>query len=82
MIRSNSKIDEDWEGKIKREGKDLEREREKERERERERNKRGTVVQGDKVHVGVFKKKHTVTLSPTTKIFVLENELTKKEIRV
>ena len=53
MIRSDSKIDEDWEGKIKREGKDLERER----ERERERNKRGTVVQGDKVHVGVFKKK-------------------------
>ena len=55
MIRSDSKIDEDWEEKIKREGKDLEREREKERERER--NKRGTVVQGDKVHVGVFKKK-------------------------
>jgi len=55
VIRSDSKIDEDWEGKIKREGKDLEREREKERERERERerNKRGTVVQGDKVHVGV-----------------------------
>ena len=40
MIRSNSKIDEDWEGKIKREGKDLEREREKEREREREREKK------------------------------------------
>ena len=32
MIRSDSKIDEDWEGKIKREGRDL----------EREKNKRGT----------------------------------------
>jgi len=29
-----------------------------------------------------FKIFHVVTLSPTTKIFVLENELTKKEIRV
>jgi len=40
VIRSDSKIDEDWEGKIKREWRDLER------ERERERNKRRTVVQG------------------------------------
>jgi len=46
VIRSDSKIDEDWEGNIKREGKDL--------ERERERNKRGTLVEGDKVPVGVF----------------------------
>jgi len=38
VIRSDSKIDEDWERKINREGRDLLR------ERERERNKRGTVV--------------------------------------
>jgi len=37
VIRSDSKIDEDWEGKIKRKEKDL--------EKERERNKRGSVVQ-------------------------------------
>ena len=48
MIRSDSKIGEDWERNIKIEGKDL--------ERERERNKRGIVVQGDKVPVGVLKK--------------------------
>jgi len=46
-------------------------------ERERERRKwhegRGSVA---------FFKKSTVTLSSTTKIFILENELTKKEIRL
>jgi len=45
VIRSDSKIEEDWEGK------DLEK------ERERERNKRGTVVQGIRFMLVFFKKK-------------------------
>ena len=50
MIRSDSKIDEDWEEKIKRKGRDFERER----ERESERNKRGNVVQGVRLCCAFF----------------------------
>ena len=61
-------------------GREIKREREREKRiGERERN-------GDKEEEKacrfLFFKKNDVTLSPTTKIFVIENELTKKEIRV
>ena len=48
-------------------------------EREREKKKRKMKAKGV---CSFFFKKSVVTLSPTTKIFVLENELTKKEIKV
>ena len=48
---------------------------------ERERN---GDKEGKKMHAGLLFLflKSAVTLSPTTKIFFLENELTKKEVRV
>ena len=51
-------------------------------EREKEEKPKKMVLWWEECFCWFFKKRHVVTLSPTTKIFVLENELTKKEVRV
>jgi len=49
---------------------------------ERERNGSSVREGGEGSVSAFFKRKGVVILSPTTKIFILENELTNKETRV
>jgi len=63
-------------------GEKIRREDRRERWREKEREEKNGACKVEATTLLLYFFFYTVTLSPTTKIFVLENELTNKEIRV